>query len=74
MTIEQLFLGLAGLLCFIGGAFAPPFFMNHPKAQFMVKVLGWNGTRTFYMLLGIGAIVAAVFMGAPAAVESYPPY
>ena len=42
----------AGLFSIAGGLFAWPFFMNHRKAQFFVRILGMNGARGLYVVLG----------------------
>ena len=42
----------AGLFSVAGGLFAWPFFMNHRKAQFFVRLLGMNGARGLYVVLG----------------------
>lgn len=41
-----------GLFSIAGGAFAWPFFMNHRKAQLFVRMLGYNGARGLYVVLG----------------------
>lgn len=47
---------LAGLFSIICAYKEYDWFMNHRKARFMCKVLGRNGARIFYMVLG-GTIV-----------------
>ena len=42
----------AGIFSIAGGLFAWPFFMNHRKAQFFVRILGMNGARGLYVVLG----------------------
>jgi uncharacterized membrane protein len=42
----------AGLFSIAGGVFAWPFFMNHRKAQFFVRLMGFNGARGLYVVLG----------------------
>jgi small neutral amino acid transporter SnatA (MarC family) len=61
---KQIFISLA---CIIAGLFSSicagmdfDFFMNHRKARFFVKILGRNGARIFYVLLGIAMIIVGV--------------
>jgi small neutral amino acid transporter SnatA (MarC family) len=54
----------AGLFSLAGAVFNWNFFMNHRKAQSVARLLGRNGTRVFYALLGlviagVGAAMAA---------------
>ena len=42
----------AGLFSIAGGVFAWPWFMNHRKARFFVNLLGENGARGLYIVLG----------------------
>ncbi len=50
----------AGLFSAAGGAMDWDFFMNHPKARFMCRVLGRNGARVFYVLFGAAFTVFGV--------------
>jgi hypothetical protein len=49
--------------CFsIAGAVANwNWFMNGPKAAFMVKILGRTGVRSFYALLGAALVAFSVY-------------
>lgn len=42
----------AGLFSVAGGVFAWPFFMNHRKAHFFVRIMGYNGARGLYVAFG----------------------
>ncbi|MBP6744738.1 immunity 17 family protein [bacterium] len=35
--------------------------MNSPRAAFMVKILGRNGARVFYMLLGAALVAFSIY-------------
>ena len=52
----------AGLFSIAGGVFAWPFFMNHRKAQFFVRLLGQNGARGLYVVLGAIICFCGVMM------------
>ena len=51
-----------GAFAICGAAFDWEFFMNHPKAQFVVRLLGRRGTRIFYGLVGSFLVVVGVLM------------
>ncbi len=58
---------VAGIVCVLVGLFSffcalkdYDWFMDHRKAKFMAKVLGRNGARYFYMILGGGLATAGV--------------
>ena len=42
----------AGALCLAGAYFNWDWFMNHRKARLLVRVLGRNGARVLYGVLG----------------------
>lgn len=56
----QWFLLGAGLFALVTAVCDWDWFMNHPKARFMARLLGRNGTRIFYGLLGGGMIAVGV--------------
>lgn len=43
----------AGTFSILGAALEWSFFMNHKKAQLIAKVFGRQGTRIFYVVLGL---------------------
>ena len=45
-----------------GAALDWGWFMNHRKAQFFVRLLGRNGTRVFYGILGTALVVVGVLL------------
>lgn len=57
MNPMGLFFVFAGLFSVAGGVCNWDWFMNHHKAQFMSSLLGRNGARVFYMILGLGLAV-----------------
>jgi hypothetical protein len=44
----------AGLFSAAGALFEWPWFMEHRRARFFVRILGYTGARMFYLLLGVG--------------------
>jgi hypothetical protein len=58
MDFRGLFFVFAGLFTLTGAACDWDWFMNHHKAQFLVKIFGRGGTRVFYGLLG--SLIAGV--------------
>lgn len=52
MDLRGLLLIVAGIFSICGAAFDWDFFINSRKARFFVAILGRNGTRIFYALLG----------------------
>jgi hypothetical protein len=53
MNPVGLLLVAAGIFSILGGALDWGFFMNSRKAQGMVRLMGHNGTRGFYVVLGL---------------------
>ena len=53
MNPAGLVLVAAGLFSILGGALDWGFFMNSRKAQGMVCLIGHNGARGFYVVLGL---------------------
>ena len=53
----------AGIGCFtITGAVANwDWFINSPKASFIAKLLGRNGTRVFYVFLGAALVAFSIY-------------
>lgn len=54
----------AGVFSVLGGALDWGFFMNSRKAQGIVRLIGHNGARGFYVILGLfiavmGGLIAA---------------
>ena len=47
----------AGIFSICGAAFDWDFFINSRKAQFFVAILGRNGARIFYGILGLAIAV-----------------
>ena len=56
-TMSTVLLVVIGLFSMVGALFDWDFFMNHRKARFIVAMLGREGARGFYLLLG--AAIAA---------------
>ena len=56
-----LFVGV-GLYAIAGAILNREWFMDDPKAQVFVRLLGRTGTRVFYTLLGAGLVVLG-FLG-----------
>jgi hypothetical protein len=50
-----------GLFTFAGGLFDWDWFMTQRRARLVVKVVGRTGARVFYILLGIGIAIFAIF-------------
>ena len=51
-----------GLFTLAGGIKNWDWFMSHPKARFMVGLLGRGGARVFYTILGLAITVSGVFL------------
>lgn len=56
-------LAAAGLFSAAGAALDWDWFMNHRKAQGLVRLMGRGGARAFYGLLGLTLAVVGVLMG-----------
>jgi hypothetical protein len=52
-----------GIFSILGGALNWRFFMENRKAEFFVRVFGRNGARIFYVLLGVGILGIAIYLG-----------
>ena len=52
-----------GLFSVAGAALDWDWFMNHRKAQGLVRLMGRGGARAFYGLLGLTLAVVGVLMG-----------
>ncbi len=50
--------GFFSIICAI---FDVEFFMGHHKAAFLVKILGRNGARVFYVILGLLLVGAGAY-------------
>jgi hypothetical protein len=57
-----LFLVLVGLFAIAGGVFDWEWFMSNRKAWVFVKLLGRNGARIFYCILGLVVAVLGVLI------------
>jgi hypothetical protein len=60
--VAALLIGLGGcfsIVCSIGDF---DWFINNRKAQSVVKLIGRNGTRIFYGLLGAALVVLAILL------------
>ena len=69
--MEEKWIGLlvaaAGLFAIAGAVFNWDFFMNNRKARLFVSLLGRNGARVVYVILGgiiitLGALIALGFL------------
>ncbi len=58
-TVGFLLCILGGLFAIAGAAFNWDWFMQNPKANVFVRLLGRTGARVFYIIVG----VSAIFMG-----------
>lgn len=56
---------LCGMFSAAGGLFGWDWFLNHRKARLWVKLLGRNGARGFYVVLGVAlaGFGSALLMG-----------
>ena len=61
MTLPQILLILVGLFTVAGGVFGWEWFIGHWKSRLFVKMLGYNGTRVFYIIFGIIIVGAGYF-------------
>lgn len=61
MEFPQIILGLAGLYTFAVGLFGWSGPLSGHNAHFIVSAFGIGGARVFYMLLGIGFVLWAIF-------------
>ena len=57
-----LLLVLAGLFAIAGGLFDWEWFMSNRKARAFVKLLGRNGARIFYCVLGLVVAVLGLLL------------
>jgi len=55
-----IFLAVGGLFSIVCSVMNYDFFIESGKAKFIVKVMGRNGARGFYGLLGLGLFIAGV--------------
>ena len=60
-TIIGILLALAGLYTLVGAIGNWDWFMENRKARRWVKLIGRNGTRVFYIVLGALLIVLGMF-------------
>lgn len=54
---RALFAIAAGLFSIFGAALEWSFFMESGKAKGMIRLLGYNGTRVFYVAIGVLLVV-----------------
>ena len=64
MNVTTIVFILAGAYVFLGGFFNWDWFMNSRKAGWIVRIVGRQGARVFYMLVGavlitLGALAEA---------------
>ena len=62
MNPAGLILVAAGIFSVLAGALDWGFFMDSRKAQRMVRLIGHNGARGFYVVLGLGIAVMGGLM------------
>ncbi len=62
MNPVGLFLVAAGIFSICGAAFDWDWFINSRKAAFFVAILGRNGARVFYGILGAALVVLGALM------------
>lgn len=51
-----------GLFSFCGGFFGWNWFLNHRKARGLIRLIGLNAARIFYMVLGAGFTITGVLI------------
>lgn len=51
-----------GVFGICGAVFDWEWFMNHRKAQALIRLFGRNGTRIFYVILGIALVVLGILL------------
>ena len=51
-----------GIFSICGAAMDWDWFMNNRRARFFVRILGRNGARIFYALLGMGLFVLGLLI------------
>ena len=51
----------AGLFAIAGAAFNWDWFMQDPKANVFVRLLGRTGARVFYTIVGVSAILLGIW-------------
>lgn len=61
MLLAVMMVGIGGF-ALVGGIMNWNWYMNHRKAHFMTKLLGQNGARLFYIILGSVAFVAGLLL------------
>lgn len=61
MTTAQIILILIGLFTMAGGVFDWDWFLGRWRAQLCIKLLGRQGARIFYIILGLAVIGFAYF-------------
>ncbi len=59
--IAGIFLGVMGCFSIAGAVFNWNWFMNSRRAAFLVKIMGRNGARVFYILLGTAILGFAIY-------------
>ena len=62
MVMGWVFAG-CGIFAICGAAFNWDWFMNHRKAQFLVRIAGRTGARIFYGVLGTTLVVMGALIG-----------
>jgi hypothetical protein len=60
MRYEGLLFVLAGLFTLAGAINDWDWFMTHRKAAFLNAIIGRNGTRVFYSIIGLGITIAGI--------------
>ena len=60
-SLPWLIVMFAGLFSIAGGAMNWDFFMNNYRAKLFVSVLGREGARVVYVLLGLGLLGAGAY-------------
>ena len=57
MNLSGLFIVAAGVFSIMGGVFDWDWFFNSTKGQLWVSLLGRNGARGFFIVLGLGLTI-----------------
>jgi len=62
MNAQLLIFVAIGVFTFVCAAFDFDWFMNHRKAKLFVNVMGRDGARVFYMVIGAVIAVGGFFI------------
>ena len=52
----------AGIFSLCGAILNWDWYMNHRKARFLVRLLGRDGARIFYGIIGLGLVILGILL------------